>query len=169
LVQAVRSMRAKGANVVLLIAGTPDPANPSSIPLAEIEGWREAGAIEWLGQVSDIRDLWRRCHIAALPSRREGLPKALLEAAACGRAMIATDVPGCREVAIEGETGLLVPMDDAGALADAIERLDKSPGLRRAFAARARVLAETRFAETIIERDIGRLYREMLATTALRD
>ena len=165
LVQAVRRMRAKGSQVVLLIAGAADPANPSSIPQAEIDGWREAGAIEWLGQLTDIRHLWRRCHVASLPSRREGLPMALLEAAACGRAMIATDVPGCREVAIQGETGLLVPVDDSDALAAAIERLDRDPALRRAFAARARVLAETRFASTLIERDIGRLYGEMLATS----
>ena len=81
----------------------------------------------WLGHVDDMRALWARAHIAVLPSRREGLPKSLLEAAACGRPMIATDVPGCREIVIPGETGLLVPYDDAAALARAIETLATSP------------------------------------------
>ena len=109
LVAAHRQLRAKGLDLALLIAGTPDPANPASVPQAEVEAWGREPGITWLGHVDDIATVWARAHIAVLPSRREGLPKSLLEAAACGRPMIATDVPGCREVAIADETGLLVP------------------------------------------------------------
>ena len=92
-----------------------------------------------LGHVSDVASLWARAHIAVLPSRREGLPRSLLEAAACGRAMIATDVPGCREV-VRPDTGLLVPLDDPAALAEAIAKLAQSPDLRRQLGAGARAL-----------------------------
>ena len=91
--------RGRGRPIRLLIAGEPDPANPASIPPAEIENWSRRTGIELLGQVDDIREVWKRAHIAVLPSRREGLPKSLLEAAACGRPIVATDVPGCREIA----------------------------------------------------------------------
>ena len=101
-----------GSDVELLIAGTPDPANPASVSNQEAASWGQKPGVTWLGHVDDISALWARAHIAVLPSRREGLPKSLLEAAACGRPMIATDVPGCREVVRPGETGVLVPDDD---------------------------------------------------------
>jgi glycosyltransferase involved in cell wall biosynthesis len=101
-----------------------------------------------------------------LPSRREGLPKSLLEAAACGRPMVASDVPGCREVAIPGETGLLVPPDDAQALADAIEKLLASPELRHPMGRTARHLAETRFSAAAIGRATVDLYRQLADNTA---
>ena len=98
LIEAHRLLRERGSNVELLIAGTPDPANPASVSAQEAAGWSREPGITWLGHVEDISALWARAHIAVLPSRREGLPKSLLEAAACGRPMIATDVPGCREI-----------------------------------------------------------------------
>ena len=98
LIRAHRLLRQRGSNVELLLAGTPDPANPASVSEQEAAGWGQEPGITWLGHVDDISALWARAHIAVLPSRREGLPKSLLEAAACGRPMIATDVPGCREV-----------------------------------------------------------------------
>ena len=97
----------------LRIAGTPDPANPASVTQDEAAGWVHEPGVAWAGHVEDISDFWANAHVAALPSRREGLPKSLLEAAACGRPLIATDVPGCREIVRAGETGLLVPVDDA--------------------------------------------------------
>src|SRR6266849_3131743 len=144
LIEAQRQLRSKGIN--LLIAGTPDPANPASVSQAEAEAWGREPGITWLGHVDDISSVWARAHIAVLPSRREGLPKSLLEAAACGRPMVATDVPGCREIAIAGETGLLVPPDQAQALAAAIETLAAAPELRARFGRAARRLAEERFA-----------------------
>jgi glycosyltransferase involved in cell wall biosynthesis len=98
-----------------------------------------------------------------LPSRREGLPKSLLEAAACGRPMVATDVPGCREIVIPWQTGLLVTPDAPGALATAIEMLAETPEMRARFGRAARRLAEERFASDAIGRAVVELYRRMLA------
>ena len=104
LINAHRLLRQRGSNVELLIAGTPDPANPTSVSEQEAAAWNREPGITCLGHVEDISALWGRSHIAVLPSRREGLPKSLLEAAACGRPMIATDVPGCREIVLSGES-----------------------------------------------------------------
>ena len=112
--------------------------------------------------VSDIADLWARSHIAVLPSRREGLPKSLLEAAACGRPMVATDAPGCREVAIPERTGLLVPVDDAAALAAALARLATDAELRVRLGAEARRLAVERFSAAAIGAQTVALYRSLL-------
>lgn len=161
LVAAHRLLRQRGYTTRLLIAGTPDPANPTSVTDTEVEAWTNEPGITCLGHVSDIATLWRRAHIAVLPSRREGLPKTLLEAAACGRPMVATDVPGCREVAIAGETGVLVPTDDPQALASAIARLVDDPALRARYGANARRLAEEKFATPLIGEQVKRLYQRM--------
>ena len=162
LVAAHRLLRARGSDVALLIAGTPDPANPASVSPAEAEAWGREPGITWLGHVDDIATVWARAHIAVLPSRREGLPKSLLEAAACGRPMVATDVPGCREVALPNETGLLVPPDDPPALAAAIETLARSPELRAHFGGAARRLAEERFSAAAIGRAVTALYLRLV-------
>ncbi len=162
LVAAHRLLRARGTDITLLIAGTPDPANPASVTQGEAEAWGREPGIAWLGHVDDIATLWARAHIAVLPSRREGLPKSLLEAAACGRPMVATDVPGCREVAIANETGILVPTDDATALAAAIATLAHAPDMRARFGAAARRLAEQRFAADAIGRAVAALYLRLV-------
>jgi glycosyltransferase involved in cell wall biosynthesis len=162
LVEAFRLLRASGSDARLLIAGTPDPANPASVTEAEAESWNKELGVTWLGHVSDIAGLWARAHVAVLPSRREGLPLSLMEAAACGRAMIASDVPGCREVVLHDQTGLLFPVDDAEALATAMERLAGAPDLRARYAAAARNLAVEKFASDIIGKQIVQLYRQLL-------
>jgi len=162
LVAAHRQLRAKGMPVELLIAGTPDPANPASVSQAEAEAWGREPGITWLGHVDDIATVWARAHVAVLPSRREGLPKSLLEAAACGRPMVATDVPGCREVAIRDVTGLLVPADDPDALAAAIETLARDADLRARYGRAARALAEERFSEAAIGRATAELYLRLV-------
>jgi glycosyltransferase involved in cell wall biosynthesis len=162
LVAAHRLLRAKGVAVDLMIAGTPDPANPASVSQTEAESWAREPGVTWLGHVDDIATVWARAHIAVLPSRREGLPLSLLEAAACGRPMVATDVPGCREVAIAWQTGLLVPPDGPGALATAIEMLVETPEMRERFGRAARRLAEERFASTAIGRAVVDLYTRLL-------
>jgi glycosyltransferase involved in cell wall biosynthesis len=163
LVKAHRLLRARGMQTQLLIAGTPDPANPASVTAAEATSWNGEPGINWLGHVDDIAGLWARAHLAVLPSRREGLPLSLLEAAACARAMVAADVPGCREIVIPGETGLSVPVDDAPALADAIERLLREPQLRAQCAAAARRLVVQKFSADIVGRQTVVLYRQLLA------
>jgi glycosyltransferase involved in cell wall biosynthesis len=162
LVGAIRLLRGRGSKVELLIAGTPDPANPASVSQQDAESWGQEPGISWLGHVDDISALWSRAHIAVLPSRREGLPKSLLEAAACGRPMIATDVPGCREVVHPGTTGVLVPVDDERALADAIEALAALPELRARYGAAARRLAVERFSARAIGAQTVDLYRRLM-------
>ena len=163
LVEAHRIMRRSGRDIRLLIAGEPDPANPASVTIDEVNAWTREPGITWLGQIPDIQTLWQRSHIAALPSHREGLPKSLLEAAACGRPVVATDAPGCREVSIDGVTGFRVPIEDAAALAAAITRLADDPALRAQFGAAARRLVEERFSVAIIGDHITELYRGLAA------
>ncbi len=162
LVEAHDLLTRRGENIRLLIAGDRDPANPTSIGEREIESWKTRPGTEVLGFVEDITKVWARAHIAVLPSRREGLPKSLLEAAACGRAIVATDVPGCREIARPGVNALLVPADDAAALADAIAILARDPQLRQSFAAAGRQLAENEFASALIGRQILAVYDHLL-------
>jgi glycosyltransferase involved in cell wall biosynthesis len=153
----------RGRPIRLLLAGEPDPANPASIPAKEIDAWKRREGVEVLGHVADIRTVWAQAHIAVLPSRREGLPKSLLEAAACSRAIVATDVPGCRVIARDGINALLVPPDDPPALADAIDHLARDPALRQSFAAAGRKLAEEEFSAARIGREIVALYDKLLA------
>jgi glycosyltransferase involved in cell wall biosynthesis len=142
LVEAQQSLRRRGSDLRLMLAGAPDPENPSSIDAATLAAWQALPGVTWLGEVGDIRALWSKAHIAVLASRREGLPKSLLEAAAMGRPLVATDVPGCREIARDGENALLVPADDTVALAAALERLAGDAALRRRFGAASRALVE---------------------------
>lgn len=162
LVIAHRLLRTRGLDIRLLIAGGPDPANPASISQAEAESWNSEPGITWLGHINDITSLWRDSHIAALPSHREGLPKSLLEAAACGRPMVATDAPGCREIVIHEETGLLVPIEDPQALAKAIGELVASQELRARYGAAARRLVVDKMSAQAIGAATVALYEEQL-------
>ncbi len=142
LVAAFRRLRLDDGAAVLLLAGASDPENPASIPAAQLRAWAAEPGIVWIGHVEDVRTLWRRAHIAALASQGgEGIPMSLMEAAACGRPLVATDVAGCREIVVEGETGLLVPPGDIDALAAALRRMIDDPALRsrRGLNARLRV------------------------------
>jgi glycosyltransferase involved in cell wall biosynthesis len=161
LVAAQGVLRDQGHAFNLLIAGTPDPANPASVSTEEVEQWIRRPGITWLGHVTDIKSLWRRCHVAALPSHREGLPGSLMEAAACGRPLIATDAPGCREIVLNEQTGLLVPIEDAAALAQAILRLAESGELRARCGAAARQLVVDRLSAKIIGKAIVQLYEDL--------
>lgn len=144
-VQAASLLRERGVPVTMQLVGGVDAGNPASATQAEVEAWQREGAVQALGERSDIAELYAACHIAVLPSYREGLPKSLIEAAACGRAVVTTDVPGCRDAIEPNETGLLVPVRDAHALADAIERLAEDAALRQSMGAAGRVLAEREF------------------------
>ncbi len=159
LVAAHGMLRERGFDVRLLIAGEPDPANPASISQSETEGWTKIPGITLLGQIPDIQELWARSHIAALPSYREGLPKSLLEAAAFGRPLVATDVPGCREIALNEQTGLLVPVGQSQPLADAIARLAQSKTLRDEYGMAARQLVVEKMSSARIGHAIVELYK----------
>lgn len=162
LVSAHRLLRHRGLDIHLLIAGEPDPANPASVSLQEAQAWNREPGITWLGHVDDIAWLWQRSHIAALPSHREGLPKSLLEAAAFGRPMVATDAPGCREIVIHHRTGLLVPIEDPPVLADAIAILVASPELRLRYGSAARELVVEKMSARAIGQTTLQLYRSLI-------
>ncbi len=161
LVAAHDLLRKQGHEFNLIIAGNPDPANPASVSREEVEEWTRRPGIAWLGHIDNIVSLWRASHIAVLPSHREGLPGSLMEAAACGRPLVATDVPGCREIAIPDQTGLLVPVEDPPALANAILRLGLSAELRARYGAAARKLVEDRLSARIIGKSIVELYNKL--------
>ncbi|OZI42987.1 glycosyltransferase family 4 protein [Bordetella genomosp. 4] len=144
-VEAARILRREGVNVRMRLAGGIDPGNPASVTQADVDAWQQEGIIEALGERSDIAALYAASHIAVLPSYREGLPKSLIEAAACGRAVVTTDVPGCRDAIEPDTTGLLVPSHDAPALAAAISRLVNDDALRQKMGYAGRVLAEREF------------------------
>jgi glycosyltransferase involved in cell wall biosynthesis len=162
-VEASRLLQADGRVVDFLLSGEPDPGNPASVPENTVREWAESGWVHWLGHVDDMPALLRSVDAVVLPSYYgEGLPKSLIEAAACGLPLITTDMPGCREVVRDGVEGLLVPARDSRALAEAIARLQDDPELRAQLGrnARARTLAE--YDERIvIERTLA-VYRELL-------
>jgi len=158
-VAAVRRLRAQGLAIELVLAGPIDPDNRASLSEAELAALTAEPGVEWLGRVEDVRQVWRRAAIAVLPSTYgEGVPKALLEAAACGRAIVATDMPGCREVVRAGESGLIVPPHDIGALAEALAALARDPGRRQAMGRAGRALAEREFGEAGVARQTVALY-----------
>jgi glycosyltransferase involved in cell wall biosynthesis len=164
LVRAHEILTGRGVPIRLLLAGAPDALNPTSIPNDLLDAWRKIPNLVLLGHVDDVRDVWRQAHIAALPSRGgEGIPMSLLEAAACGRPLVATDVPGCREVARHGVTGLLVPPDDPAALASAIETLVNDSAMRLRFGRAGRQLVVDEFSSKRIAQEIVALYARSLS------
>lgn len=161
LVDAARALKEKGVAVRVQLVGPRDD-NPASIPQQTLDDWAHEDIVDVLGARSDIADLYRNAHIAVLPSYREGLPKSLLEAAACGLPMVATDVPGCREICRDGETGLSVPAQSVDALADALEKLAMDPTLRSSFGTAARKAAETEFSDTKIHEQTLDAYQKLI-------
>ena len=166
MVEAGRILHARGVPVRVLLVGDADPGNPSAIPAGRLESWRHEDAAEWLGHRDDIPEVLRGAHIAVLPSYREGLPKSLLEAAAAGLPLVASDVPGCREVVRHGYNGILVPARDAAALADAIERLASDGDLRDLMGRRSRELALQHFSQETVAAETLAVYRRLLGEKA---
>jgi glycosyltransferase involved in cell wall biosynthesis len=162
-IEAVRLLKHKGMTFRAILVGEPDPENPASIPEDQLLAWQSEGAIEWWGQRGDIPAVWAQSHIAVLPTTYgEGLPRTLLEAAACARPIIATDVPGCREIVQHESNGLLVPVTDHSALARAIERLISDQDLRRTMGRKGRELVKREFAESKVVQKTLDVYRSML-------
>jgi glycosyltransferase involved in cell wall biosynthesis len=163
-VEAARRLTAAGVAARFVLVGDPDPANPASVPDSTLRAWHGRHGVEWWGRRDDIPAVLQAAHIACLPSfYGEGLPKSLLEAAACGLPIVTTDAPGCREVVQDGVNGLLAPVRDAAALAAALKKLIDDAELRRRMGARSRQRAETEFAlETVIAQTLS-VYREVCA------
>lgn len=161
-VDAARLLRARGVSFRAALVGDVDPGNPTSVPEEQIREWVAEGVVEWWGHRADMPAVYARSSVVCLPSYREGVPKALLEAAASGRSIVASDVPGCREVVVAGETGLLVPPRNAAALADALETLLADPQLRARLAAAGRRRVESEFTVDLIVAQHVALYRDLL-------
>lgn len=161
-VDAARNARQFGDVARFLLAGELDPANPASVTEEELAEWRNGGVVEVLGQCQDVAALFAQASIVVLPSYREGLPKVLMEAAACGRPVVTTDAPGCRDAIEPGVTGLLVPVRDSIALAAAIRLLLDDPGLRRSMGLAGRKMAEREFSVERVARLHLEMYRDLL-------
>jgi glycosyltransferase involved in cell wall biosynthesis len=160
-VGAVRLLRDKIPGFEAVLVGDPDDENPQSIPVDTLRRWHDEGVVNWWGFDDDVPSVWARSHVGVLPSYREGLPKTLLEAAACGRPIVATNVPGCREIVEDGVNGFLVPAKDASGIAAALERLITDGELRRKMGSAGRELVVARFSEDVVIERILDLYRSM--------
>ncbi len=167
LVAAAHLLRRRGVALRVRLVGGTD-ANPAAIPAATLDSWRREGVVEVAGPSTDVAGDYARAHIAVLLSYREGLPKALLEAAACGRPLVATDVPGCRDICRDGTTGLLVPPRNAEAAADAIARLAGDPALRARLGNAARELVVREFADARVAAETRALYARLLDACPVR-
>jgi len=161
-VEAARSLRVSHPQWRFVLVGGVDRGNPSSLTEAELEAWNAEGVVEWLGHRTDVRELLAKSHVVCLPSYREGLPKSLLEASGIGRPMIASNVPGCREVVRDGITGLLVEPRDSAALAGAMQRLGQDQVLRARLGRAARERAEALYSIEDVVRDTFLIYDELL-------
>jgi len=144
------------------LAGDVDPGNPASLTHAQMMAWHRAGDVEWLGHCEDVAAQMRAAHVVCLPSYREGLPKTLLEAAACGRAMIASDIAGCREVLSDRVNGLMVPPRTVEPLTRAMLTLGEDPALRERFRRTSREKAEAAFSVQDVVRHTFRVYDQLL-------
>jgi glycosyltransferase involved in cell wall biosynthesis len=163
-VQAARELKESGVSARFVLVGDTDPGNPTAVSAEQLRSWADEGVIEWWGHQSDMRKVLSQSNIVCLPSLREGVPKVLIEAAACGRAIVTTDAPGCREIVREGENGLLVPVRDSKALAEALRLLIESAPLRALMAAKGREIAVEEFSvERVVNETLG-VYRELLAS-----
>jgi glycosyltransferase involved in cell wall biosynthesis len=161
-VEAARILRTQRTNARFVLVGKPDPENPSSIPEAQIRAWVESHLVEWWGHHDEMAKVFAKASVVCLPSYGEGFPRVLVEAAACGRAIVSTDVPGCREVVRNGENGFLVPARNPRALARALDTLIRDPILRSNMAGRGREIALREFSEEMIFAEILSVYRELL-------
>ena len=162
-IAAVSAARAAGADAALDLYGATDPDNPDSMTEDDLRDAAREPGITWHGKVSDVSAMWRDVHVALLlTTYREGLPRAVIEAAASGRPIIATNAPGCREIVIDGETGFLVPPHDPAAAAVAIQKLTSDPALRSRMGEAGRAHFTTRFTADAVEAAVLGAYRALL-------
>jgi len=166
-VQAARILRQRRVGARFVLVGDPDENNPRSLDTSDLLRIRREEPVEWWGYQEDMASVMRDSHIICLPSYREGLPKVLVEAAAAGRPIVTTDVPGCRDVVDHERNGLLVPPGDGEALANALERLARDPALRAQMGVEGRRKAEEQFSLSKIVASHLQLYQDLLRVTAV--
>ncbi|MDA9079034.1 glycosyltransferase family 4 protein [Gammaproteobacteria bacterium] len=159
---AAQQLKTLGILADFILVGDPDPDNPSSIKKSQIQDWEQEGILKHWGHRDEMQEVLRMASIVVLPSYREGFPKVLIEAAACGRPVITTDVPGCRDAIYHGKTGMLVPPKNSNALADAIKNLVLQPEECRKMGLAGRAMAEERFDEKIVIEEHFSIYNQLL-------
>ncbi|BCY16240.1 glycosyl transferase family 1 [Leptolinea sp. HRD-7] len=164
-VQAARVLKAEGSDGRFVLVGDIYADNPASVPESAVRDWEKEGVIEWWGWRGDMPEVFSKSSIVCLPSYREGLPKTLIEAAGCARPLVAFDAPGCREVVIPGETGLLAKFKDVDDLAACLRNLLRNPEERRRMGANARHLAETEFSTGRIVNETLEVYSKLQGDT----
>lgn len=161
-VEAAQLVRRKGIVANFVLAGRTDPSSPAAISERQLMEWQNAGSIQWWGHCEDMPAIMARSNLVCLPSYAEGVPKVLLEAAASGRAIVATDVAGCRDVVRDKVNGLLVPARDSARLADAIIDLLNNPGMRQGMGQRGRKIAESEFSQELVTGQILDVYQQII-------
>jgi len=160
LIEAAEIIQKQGIDTIKInLVGMPHAVNPYSVSEQQLTDWQNQGLVKWHGFRSDIVEVWRESHLAVLPSYREGLPMSLLEAASCGRAIITTDVPGCREM-INGQNGLLVPVKNAKLLAEAIIKLANDKQLLKHMGMHSRKMAIEHFAANVVNKQMLAIYNK---------
>jgi glycosyltransferase involved in cell wall biosynthesis len=159
-VEAARLVKQHFPAACFQLLGRRDERNPTVVSQRELEAWEAEGAVTWLGEVLDVRPFVRRADVVVLPSYREGTPRALLEAAALGKPLITTDAVGCREVVDDGINGLLVPVQDAKALAQARMRMIEQPAMRERMGRAGRQKVEQEFDERMVLEKIVQVYEQ---------
>lgn len=160
-IAAVRILKAEGTAARFVLVGRRDPLNPTDVPEATIRGWEREGLVEWWGFRTDMPDVLASAHVICMPSYREGLPRGLIEAASCGLPIVTADVPGCREVVRHDDNGLLVPVRDGRATAEALRRLIADPALRQRMGRRGRERAVAEFSEAQFVADTLAAYAQV--------
>ncbi|HWG97702.1 MAG TPA: glycosyltransferase family 4 protein, partial [Nitrospira sp.] len=168
-VEAARRLKRKGAHARFVLVGRRDEHNPAAIPEIRLKEWVKEGVVEWWGHREDMPAVYAAAMLVVLPSYREGLPKVLLEAAACGKAMVATDVPGCREIVRDRFNGLLVSPRDSMALANAMEGLLSDQKSREIMGQRSRTLALNEWSGSRISEQVLNLYHDVLKSSSIAD
>ncbi len=155
--EAAKILQDEGVRARFALIGRIDPDSPSAITAGQLEQWNESGTIEWWGFSDDMPSVFAQADIVCLPTfYGEGIPKVLIEAAACGCPIVATDIPGCREVVKDGVNGLLVPVKNAGKLAEALRKLIQDGSVRKAMGERGREIAVNQFSiERVVEQTLG--------------
>jgi len=166
-VEAARWLKQKGVHARFILVGRRDEHNPAAIPEIRLKEWVQEGVVEWWGHREDMLAVYAAAMLVVLPSYREGLPKVLLEAAACGKAIVATDVPGCREIVRDRFNGLLVASKDSAALAAAIEELLSNQALREVMGQRSRTRVLAEWSSPRITEQVLGLYRDMVTASAI--
>lgn len=166
-VEAARSLKQKGVHARFILVGRRDEHNPAAIPESRLKEWVQEGVVEWWGHREDMPAVYAAAMLVVLPSYREGLPKVLLEAAACGKAIVTTDVPGCREIVRDRFNGLLVAPKDSTALAMAMEELLSNQEARDVMGQRSRTRVTTEWSGPRITEQILGLYRDMVTVKAV--